>query len=262
MTDEIQTDVHGDCEPESVTGWVDGALRAEEAGRVARHVETCERCREQADEERALRARVKLELPEVELPAELEARIRTHLRRPRRSSIRWTRTLLPLAAAIILAFGWVRSTPSFLAWELANDHLHCFSKRTLPAKIWTNDSAVARGWFEEHGTDVPWLPQEPGRLELIGGRFCPLPGLSSVPHLYYTGQEEGERPDSGEGGRLSVFVVDRPLMMEGSTARIVRGQYVLLRRFGGSTIGIVAADRKDLEAFQRQLDTTVVRLGL
>jgi hypothetical protein len=237
------------CEPELVTGWVDDALDAAAAERIAAHVSGCAPCRAQADAERHLRARLRAEVPLVTPAPSLAPRVRSRLRQ--RPALPWSRVLLPLAAPVLLAFGWARSTPSFLAWELARDHQHCFGRTTLPAKVWTSDAEVARGWFEDQGTRTPWLPDEAGRVQLVGARYCPLPGLSKVAHLYYAGEE----------GQVSVFVVDRPLLLKDEAIRLVDAHHVVIRRKGGTVLAIVAPEKKDLEQLQDALDTTFARLA-
>jgi anti-sigma factor RsiW len=60
------------CDPERVTGFVDGELDPQATTAVAAHLETCPACRAQA-EAKLLRARLR-GLPGPELPAGLEAR--------------------------------------------------------------------------------------------------------------------------------------------------------------------------------------------
>jgi anti-sigma factor RsiW len=55
------------CDPERVTGFVDGELDAEATTAVAAHLATCAACRAQAEAERELRACLRV-LPVPELP--------------------------------------------------------------------------------------------------------------------------------------------------------------------------------------------------
>jgi hypothetical protein len=236
------------CEPEMVTGWVDGALEPVEAERIARHVSLCEACRQQAEDERILRGRLRSELSTPQPAPSLGPRIRTRLQAE--SRVRWSRVLLPLAASLLLAFGWMRSTPSFLAWELARDHRHCFGEGPLEPQVWTEDALEARGWFEKQGTETPWLPDEAGAVGLVGARYCPLPGLSRAAHFYY----------AGEKGQLSVFVVGRPLLLQDEASRLVGGLRVVLRRKEGQVLGVVGSEKEDVEALERAIDVTVARL--
>ncbi len=238
-----------DCQPELVTGWVDDELDAVTSDEVATHVEGCARCREQAEGERRLTARLRAEvLPVLPAPS-LAPRVRSRLARPRPRP--WGRVLLPLAATVLLAFGWARSTPSFLAWELARDHRHCFGQGAVPAKLWTGDAEIARGWFEDQGTPTPWLPDDAGRLELVGARYCPLPGLSHAGHLYY----------AGEDAELSVYLVDRPLLLQHDAVRLVGAHHVVIRRRGGTVLAVVGPEKKDVDAFEDALETTFARLA-
>src|SRR3970282_1915175 len=125
------------CDPERVPGFVDGELDAQARAAVAAHLETCPACRAQAEAERALRARLR-SLPGPELPAGLGVRV-LEAKRLRPSGFpaaaRWA---LPLAAVLLLGV-WLRGYAPFVAWDLARDHDKCFSRRPLPAKLWSGE---------------------------------------------------------------------------------------------------------------------------
>jgi anti-sigma factor RsiW len=229
------------CDPERLTAYVDGSLDAAVCPEMEAHLAECAACRAQAEEERALRARLRA-LPPVEPSPELEARVRRSLRaRPR---VSW---LLPVAAGIVALLAWGRGASPFVAWELSRDHDHCFGKRRLPAQVWSSDPAYVAEWFETQGTPVPLIPEGAGGLELAGARYCPLLDRS-VAHLYYTNGDH----------RLSLFVVPGPVR---DTPREVRprGNFVRLMRVGGSTVGLVSEEKSTVEAFARALSTTVAR---
>ena len=182
------------CDPERVTGFVDGELPEAVAAEVAAHLETCAACRAQAAAERELRARL-IALPAPELPAGLEARVR-RAQRPRVFPERTLRWALPLAAALVLGV-WLRGHAPFVAWDLARDHDKCFSRQPLPAQVWSREPQEVEAWFARQGTRLPALPAQVGELELVGARYCPLVSLSSAPHVYYR----------SVAGQVSVFVV-------------------------------------------------------
>ncbi|HET7294849.1 MAG TPA: zf-HC2 domain-containing protein, partial [Vicinamibacteria bacterium] len=158
------------CEPERITGWVDGELGPEDRARVDEHLRSCAACREQAEEEKALRARLRA-LPDVEPPAAVERRLRARLRRARPSP---SRVLLPVAATLVAVALWAAGRPSVVAWELSRDHDHCFSSETLPAEVFTSDAETALARLEPEHTAMPTLPDAAGGLELVGGRHCRL----------------------------------------------------------------------------------------
>jgi anti-sigma factor RsiW len=226
------------CDPELVTGFVDGELAAEAAAAVDAHLGACADCRAQAEAERGLRARLR-SLPAPHLPAGLEARVRSRARRRplvARAAARWA---LPLAAALVAAF-WVRGHAPLVAWELARDHDHCFSKRPLPAKVWSAEPDTVGDWFERQGTRLPRVPGRVGDLALVGARYCPLPDVSFAAHVYYASAK----------GHVSVFVVPHRVRLDDRFAGQARGRTVRLLRVEGETVGIVAESDADARAFE------------
>ena len=222
------------CSPELVTGYVDGALDAEETARVAAHLQECPRCRDQAEGERLLRARLRA-LPSLEPRAGLEDALRAKLRARRVSRLR---VLLPLAAALALCVWWLRGSPGAVARALVFDHRKCFRHEQVPAKIFSDDPVEISGWFSNRGTSLPPLPARVAGLVLQGARYCPLLEGSSVPHVYY---RDGER-------RASLFVIQRELRMQSTFDAIALGRTVRLLRRGEQTLGVVADTPSDVEA--------------
>ena len=130
------------CDGTRVTGYVDGVLSAEARAEVEAHLRDCPPCREQEAFERGLRERMRA-LPAPELPPALETRVRRELRRrPVPAAVRW----LPVAAGLALAVLWGRGAASFVAWELARNHVHCFAREHLAAEVWTSDTGEIAQW--------------------------------------------------------------------------------------------------------------------
>lgn len=229
------------CDPERITAYVDGALDPAACPDLEAHLAACPECRAQAEEERALRGRLRA-MPSPEPSPELEARVRRSLRaRPRRAS--W---LLPVAAGLVALLAWGRGASPFVAWELSRDHDHCFGKRRLPAQVLSSDPARVAEWFESHGTTVPLIPVAAAGLELVGARYCFL-GDRTAAHLYYT---------SGEH-HLSLYVVPGPARDPSPRGTRPRGNFVRLLQMGGTTVGLVSEKEENVEAFARALSTTV-----
>lgn len=235
------------CDPERVTGLVDGALDPDGEATLAEHLESCPSCRQQAEDERNLRARLR-ELPPPALPPGIEFFLRRRLRRSGRGRLlRWA---LPVAAALVLAVFWGRAFGPFVAWELAIEHEHCWGKPQLPAKVFSSDPAVVAAFFERRGAALPLLPGEADGLELIGGRPCRLLDRA-VAHLYY----------GSERKRLSVFVIPGSVRINRSL-RTRRGRNtVALVRFGDSLLGLVSDDPASVEAFSSALSVSFARSG-
>jgi anti-sigma factor RsiW len=229
------------CAAERVTGFVDGELDADAAAAVAAHLTSCATCRAQAEDERALRARLR-ELPAPDLPPGLEERVRQRVRRRSPSALARASWALPLAAALLAAF-WIRSHAPFVAWELARDHDHCFSRARLPARVWSDEPAVVEEWFARQKTRMPQLPAGANGLALVGARYCPLPDASMAPHVYY----------SSGTSRLSVFLVPHAVRLEGRFAGAPRGRSVRLLRVGSAVVGIVGEREGEVQAFESAL---------
>ena len=115
------------CNPELGTGYVDGALDEATRAAVEAHLAGCPSCTAQVEFERALRLRLR-GLAAAEPRPALIADVRRRLRPPQLSA---SRILLATAAGLALMFLWGRGSGTFVAWELAWDHGHCFSKRVL-----------------------------------------------------------------------------------------------------------------------------------
>jgi anti-sigma factor RsiW len=233
------------CDPVRVTGYVDGALAPAERVEMEAHLASCANCRTQAETERALRARL-LSLPHPEFPPALESTVRARLVYAPRQPRAW-RVLLPLAAALVLAFLWVRGAPGLVATQLAWDHGHCFGKAKLPAKVWSSDPAVIERWFADRGTAVPRAPESVAGLTLVGARYCLLMDRR-VAHIYYADRER----------RLSLHVVPGPVRFAWPQRRESMGRTVQLLHSGGLAVGLTSEDENTVDAFTRALSVQMV----
>lgn len=230
------------CPSERVTAYVDGALSPEDRAVVEEHLPTCAVCREQVEAERRIRQLLR-GLPEPAPAADLEARVRRRLAHGARSRLPF---YLAMAASLVLGILWTTTAPGFVGLELAWDHVHCFSKDRLPAQVWTSDGDHLESWLEGQGDRPPDLPGRVGGLELVGARRCPILDRR-VAHVYYT----------GEGQRVSVYLVRGLLRLGGEHRSEHQGRYVRLRRIGPGIVGLVSEDRQALEAVERALTTVM-----
>lgn len=233
------------CEPEQVTGYVDGALDEAARAAVEAHLAECPACREQVEAERALRAQLRALAP-LEPRAALPAEVR---RRLRPASPRLSRVLLATAAGLALVFVGLRGAAPFVAWELARDHDHCFSHAVLPAQVWSDDPVHVAEWFARQGTQIPAVPSAAGGLELVGARYCPLIDRR-VGHIYYTGQ----------GRHLSIYAVPGSVRFPREFEASPRARVVRLLRVEGRTVGLVGERPEDVAAFEQALTSTYARL--
>jgi anti-sigma factor RsiW len=235
------------CQPELGTGYVDGALDEATRAAVEAHLTGCAACREQVEAERALRQRLRA-LGRAEPRPGLAADV---LRRLKPRPISASRILLATAAGVALAFVWGRGSAPFVALELAWDHGHCFSKKVLPAQVWSDDPERVADWFARQGTQIPAVPAAAGGLELVGARYCPLLDRK-VGHLYYVGR----------GRHLSLYAVPGSVRFARDFADNPRGRVVRLLRMEGRTVGLVGERPEDVAAFERALTSTYASLEL
>jgi anti-sigma factor RsiW len=235
------------CQPETITGYVDGALDEATRADVEAHLATCEACRSQVAAENELRGQLRA-LPSIEPRPGFEQKLRRRLQRERPQRLRF---LLPIAAALVVSLLWGRGTAGFVAWELARDHGHCFGFKELPAQVWSGDAAVVTAWFGARGRAIPLVPEKVGGLELVGARQCPLIDRR-VGHLYYVGDDR----------RVSLFVVPGSVRFAGSFGATPRRLTVRLIRVSGSIVGIVGERTDDVDAFEAAFRTTVASADL
>jgi len=233
------------CNPELVTGYVDGALDEAARAAVEAHLVLCPACRDQAESERALRQRLRALAGAEPRPA-LAASVR---RRLKQRPLSVSRIFLATAAGLALLFLWGRGSAPFVALELAWDHGHCFSKRVLPARIWSDDPDRVAEWFARQGTQIPAVPAAAGGLELVGARYCPLVDRR-VGHLYY----------AGRGRHLSIYAVPGSVRFARDFLETPGGRVVRLLRVEGRTVGLVGERPEDVAAFERALTSTYARL--
>lgn len=233
------------CNPELGTGYVDGALDEATRAAVEAHLAGCPSCTAQVEFERALRLRLR-GLAAAEPRPALITDVRRRLRPPQLSA---SRILLATAAGLALMFLWGRGSGTFVAWELAWDHGHCFSKRVLPAQVWSDDPERVAEWFARQGTQIPAVPATAAGLELIGARYCPLVDRR-VGHLYY----------AGRGRHLSIYAVPGSVRFSRDYEDHPGARVVRLLRVEGRTVGLVGERPEDVAAFERALTSTYARL--
>ena len=235
------------CRSELVTGYVDGVLSPADRAEIDEHLATCPSCRDQAEFERSVGPRLRALLSPEPRPELLQA-VRRRIaaaRTPRP----WR---LPVAAAFVGLVLWGRGASSFVAWELARDHDHCFAKARLPARIWSSDPAEVARWFEDQGTAVPPLPEGRRDLALVGARYCPLVDRLAA-HVYYANDDR----------HLSVFVLAGPARFRGyELGTEARGREVRFLRSAGMTVALVSEHEEDVAAFREHFTTTTALLDV
>ena len=246
MTGEDRATMDAGCDPIRVTAYVDGALAAPDRLHLEAHLSSCPRCQAQVDVERMLSNAVR-GLPAPPLPHGLASRVRRRSRKP--VALR-RRVWIPSLAAMLVLVLWGRGASTFVAWEVALDHAHCFGKQRVPANVLTTDPMRLSAWFDAQGTELPMVPASAGGLDLVGGRYCRLLDRS-VAHVYY---------GSGEH-ELSLFVIPGSVRFDRSVVWRGRGTTVNLLRVAGSNVALVSTDVPSIAAFRRSLERTIAEGG-
>jgi hypothetical protein len=146
---------------------------------------------------------------------------------------------------MVLLVLWVHGSSSFVAWQVALDHAHCFGKPRLPAQVLTGDPMRLSAWFAERGTELPLVPASVGGLDLVGGRYCRLLDRT-VAHVYYGGEHQA-----------SLYVIPGAVRFDRSVVWVGAGSTVNLIRVGGATVGLVSDDAGSVGAIRRSLKRTI-----
>jgi len=220
------------CEPERVTGYVDGALEPAERLWLAAHLEDCAACQAQLGFETRLRQALRT-LPALEPPKVVEARVRGALHGRRRVAP-WA---LPVAAALVLGILWSGGSSPVLAGQLVQDHANCHSVRSLALDEEGDADAPPSA---SEAAELRSLPREVRGLMLVAASVCELGNGVLVLHLQYVGQDR----------RVSLFVAEGARFQRSYSGRL-GGNEVRLLSSRGRTIGLVGEDRDDLESFIR-----------
>lgn len=222
------------CEPERITGYVDGALEGTERLRRAAHLEGCAACQAQLGFETRVRQALRA-LPALEPSAVLEARVRGSLHGRRRVAP-WT---LPVAAGLVLGILWSGGSSPVLAGQLVQDHANCHSVRSLALDEEGDADAPPSA---SEAAELRSLPREVRGLTLAAASVCELGNGALVLHVQYVGQQR----------RVSLFVGEGARFRRSYSGR-VGGSDVRLASSGGRIIGLVGEDHDDLDAFLRAL---------
>lgn len=191
---------------EKLSGFLDGALPAEETSEVQTHLSGCDSCRKALSELRRLDAVLKEYVPREEAPAHLrgkvsgvvrleEIRALIEIRGPMRKFL--PAAGIALACLAVALWLWQHSAAGNMAQAAITNHISSLAGK-LPAEVKNADRGRVASWFEgklPFHVEVPDLSAE--GFQLAGGRLCHLKG-NDVAYLVYR----------KEGKKLSLFVTD------------------------------------------------------
>jgi Putative zinc-finger len=188
--------------------YVHGELLAETNLDLLEHFRTCSGCAGEAAERTRLRNRVRTAVRKIQVPSDLEARVRAGLRERRVESTGWSRQIMALAACLAICFGaWlvyqlgsVRTTAarqeSYIA-SLTNrvasimrvglgDHIHCAVFKKYPSRP-PSLAAVEAEIAPEYRELLPAVQEKiPQGMDLMTAHDCRYHGRHFV-HVVFRG---------------------------------------------------------------------------
>lgn len=238
-----------------LSAYLDGELPVADTLRVQFHLNGCPICGHAAAAERALRRRLRQELPRVTPSGELRERVRREVLRADRKerTARFVRPFvwgtLASAALIVLVFWGLRFAASEpdLVTDLVSTHV-LYSRLEVPAELASGSRLEVAGWIHRNlALPVPVPDFSQAGLRLVGARLASH-AEHPMAHLFY---EKGRAllslyvlPASGlslpRGGRMD---------LDGHqiVVREASGHQVLVGRSGRFIFALVSTlDRDDL----------------
>ena len=217
---------HPDVEAQ-VDAYLDGELAASDAAELGAHLAGCASCERFRADRLALRAAIAAEMPRLDAPDLLRARIRAALRQEVASSrsrpvtrTAWRWLALAASLAVVAVGSWrlgsARTASTILADEVLASHVRSLMPGHL-SDVVSSDQHTVKPWFDGKLDFSPPVHDFAGRgYPLLGGRLDYLNGRPVAALVY------GRRQHV-----ISVFLwpADRP---EGAAAPVMRRGYHVL----------------------------------
>ena len=123
--------------------YMDGELPAESNIELLEHFRGCTSCTQEAAARRRIRSRLQTAVRSVQIPADLESRIRANLREGRRSH-NWSQSVMAIAAGLAVCFG------SWLAYHLGNLRMTASSQESYVSEMSNRVAAIMRVALADH----------------------------------------------------------------------------------------------------------------
>lgn len=128
---------------EKLDSYIDDELQPESDIDMLEHFRSCPACAREAEARRQVRSRLQTAVRRVEIPANLESRIRGNLRASRRSQ-NWSQSVMAIAAGVAVCFA------SWLAYHLGNLRVTASSQESYVSAMSGRVASIMRVGLADH----------------------------------------------------------------------------------------------------------------
>lgn len=211
---------------DQLDAYVDGELAAAEAGELEAHLRVCPACSRLEQRRRALGAAVREQMPRLQAPDTLRARVRAALRSDTdrsaaRSRSLWRSIAVAASVAVVAVGSWQLAQRRAAGDALADQVLASHVRSLMPGHLMdvaSSDQHTVKPWFDGKLDFSPPVADFAGRgFPLLGGRLDYVAGRPVAALVY------GRRRHT-----ISVFVWPAGPGSVGGTGIVTRQGYHLL----------------------------------
>jgi anti-sigma factor RsiW len=179
-----------------IPAWVDLELSVQDSGALERHLKICPDCAKKANLHSSFVSGLKEQLPKIQIPSDLKARVMNSLRSKQLPSSnparfgQWMReAVLAGAALLALALVITHSHDSQNGWtQFYRDDHQAHSESQFPVRFQSKSPREVASWLEKslgHPVHVPIMKD----AQLLGGNLTILRGQKVALAVYLSGNK-------------------------------------------------------------------------